>query len=147
MDEGAEIEKLDQAQHDIGWKALLNGQVSTVWKKIQHQCFLFLGKRNSGERWVRLLIKKLRDVAWDQLEHRNEVVHKKENVVTQEEAEQLNGWIREAIRIGQGLVLAGDEYLFRNITVDLTFQWTLARKKHWKRFVETAWKAYQDTNE
>jgi hypothetical protein len=74
-------------------------------------------------------------------------VHKKDNLVTQEEAEQLNGWIREAIRIGQGLVLAGDQYLFRNITVTLAFQWTLARKEHWKRFLETAWNAYQDTNE
>jgi hypothetical protein len=75
------------------------------------------------------------------------VVHNKENLVTQEEAEQLNWWIRETIRIGQGLVLAGNLYLFLNIMVDLALQWTLAKKKEWKRFVETAWKTYQDTNE
>jgi hypothetical protein len=86
------------------------------------------GKRNSGERWVRLLIKKLWDVAWYQWDHRNEVVHKTDNLVTQAEAEQLNGWIREEIRIGQGLVLTGDQYLFHNMTVDLACQWTLARK-------------------
>jgi hypothetical protein len=96
------------------------------------------GKRNSGERWVWLLIQKLWDVAWNQWEHRNEEVYKTENLVTQVEAEQLNGWIREAIRIGQGLVLAGDRYLFRNMTVDSAFQWTLVRKKYWKQFLETA---------
>jgi hypothetical protein len=88
MDEGPEIEKVDEAQHDIGWEAMLIGQVSTVWKEIHHQYFLFLGKRNSDERWaVRLFIQNLWDVEWDQWEHRNEVVYKKENyLVTQEEA-------------------------------------------------------------
>jgi hypothetical protein len=129
---------LDQEHNYIGWEALLNGQVSTVWKEIQHQYYLFLVKRNSGERWVRLLIQNLWDVACNQWEHRNEVVHKTDNLVTQAEAEQLNGWIRQAIRIGQGLVLAGDQYLFHNMTVDSAFQWTLARNKYWKQFVETA---------
>jgi hypothetical protein len=91
--------------------------------------------------WVRLLIQKLWEVAWDPWEHCNEVVHKKDNVVTQEEAEQLKGWVRKAIRIGQGLVLTGDQYLFHNITVDSAFKWTLAKKKHWKQFVEIKWKA------
>jgi hypothetical protein len=96
------------------------------------------GKRNSGERWVRLLIQKIWDVAWNQWEHIDEVVHKKENLFTQEEAEKLNVWIRKAIRIGQRLVLAGEKYLFHNMMVDSAFQWTLARKKYWKQFVETA---------
>jgi hypothetical protein len=129
---------MEQVNKYIGWEALLIGQVSTVWKEIQHQYYLFLVKSNSGERWVRLLIQKLWDVSWNQLEHRNEVVHKTNNVVTQVEAEQLNGWIHQAIRIGQRLVLAGDQYLFHNMTVDSAFQWTLARKKYWKQFVETA---------
>jgi hypothetical protein len=32
MDKGPEIQKLYQAQNDIGWEALLNGQVSALWK-------------------------------------------------------------------------------------------------------------------
>jgi hypothetical protein len=34
MEEGLEIQKMDQAQNDIGWEALLNGQVLTLWKEI-----------------------------------------------------------------------------------------------------------------
>jgi hypothetical protein len=71
---------MDQAQNDIGWEALLNGQVSLHWKEIQHQYYIFLGKRNTGERWVRLLIEKMWDVAWDQWDHRKEVVHKQDNL-------------------------------------------------------------------
>jgi hypothetical protein len=84
------------------------------------------------------LIQKLWDVAWNKWEHINEMVHKTDHLVTQAKSEQLNGWIREAIRIGQGLVLAGDQYLFHNMTVDSEFQWTLARKKYLNQFVETA---------
>jgi restriction endonuclease len=54
--EGPGIKNVDQAQNDIRWEALLYGQVSTLWKDIQHQYFLFMGKRNSGEGWVRLSI-------------------------------------------------------------------------------------------
>jgi hypothetical protein len=75
-DEGPSVQNLDQGHNYIGWSALLNGQVSTVWKEI-----LVPGKRNSGERWVRLLIKKIWYVTWNQWEHRNEVVHQTDNVM------------------------------------------------------------------
>jgi hypothetical protein len=93
-----------------------------------------------------LLTQKLWDVSWDQWEHRNEVVHNQENLVSQSETDQLHGWIREAIRTGSGLVLTGDQYLFLNLSMDSAFQSALARKKQWKRFVEMACKAYQDSN-
>jgi hypothetical protein len=35
---------MDQGHNYIGWEAPLNGNVSTVWKEIQHQYYLFLGK-------------------------------------------------------------------------------------------------------
>jgi hypothetical protein len=83
MDEEPNIQKLDQARNVISWKALLNGLVSTLWREIQHQYVLLLVKSNPGERWVRLLIQKLWDGAWDEWEHRNEVVRQKEYLVTQ----------------------------------------------------------------
>jgi hypothetical protein len=74
------------------------------------------------------------------------VVHKQYNLVSQAEAEQLNGWIHEAIQIGSGLVMGGENYLFCSILVDAAFKWTLARKKRRKRCVEQAWKSYQETH-
>jgi hypothetical protein len=66
-----EFEELDQAQNNKGWEALLYGQVSLHWKEIQHKYYIYLGKRNTGDRWVWLMIQKIWDVAWDHWEHRN----------------------------------------------------------------------------
>jgi hypothetical protein len=49
VNKGLYTQDLDQAQNDIRWEALLNGQVSTLWKCIQHQYYISLGKRNTGE--------------------------------------------------------------------------------------------------
>jgi hypothetical protein len=106
-----------------------------------------LGKWNKGVRWVRLLIHNIWDVAWDKWEHINEVVHKQDNLVSQAELEQLNGWIHEAIQIGSGMVLVGDYHLFRDISVDSAFKWTFARNKRWKQYAEQAWTYYQETHE
>jgi hypothetical protein len=121
---------LDQAQNEIGCEALLNGQVLIHWKEIQHQYYIYLGKRNTVECWVRLRIQKVWSIALDQWDHRNEVVHKQDMFIYQQaEADQLDGWIREAIWTCSGLVMEGDNYLFHNISVDAAFRWTLARKK------------------
>jgi hypothetical protein len=69
----------------------LNGQVLLHWKEIQHQYYIYLGKRNTGERWVWLLVQKNWDVSWDQRDHRNEVVHNQDNLVSQAEEEQRFG--------------------------------------------------------
>jgi hypothetical protein len=107
---------------------------------------IYLGKRNTGERWVRLLIQKIWDVSWDQWDHRNGVVHKQDNLVSQAESAQLDWWIRKAIRTGSGLLMESDNYLFRNISVEAAFRWTLARNKIWKRYVEQAWTSYQEAH-
>jgi hypothetical protein len=63
---GWEFEQFDQAQDIIEWEALLSRQVSLHWKRIKYQYYIYLGKLNTGERWVRLLTHNIWDVAWDQ---------------------------------------------------------------------------------
>jgi hypothetical protein len=43
---------------------------------------------------------KIWDVVWEQWEQRNKVVHRQEDLVTIEELEHINVWIREAFRLG-----------------------------------------------
>jgi hypothetical protein len=57
---------LERAQDTIGWDRLVFGHVSKGWKEVQQEYYAELGKRNTGERWVRLLIQKLWKTAWDQ---------------------------------------------------------------------------------
>jgi hypothetical protein len=94
-----------------------------------------------------MFLQKIWDMVWAQWDSRNEVVHNQYNLVSQAEGEQLIGWILEAMRIGSGIVLVVDNYLFHDILVVAAFNWTLARKKKWKRCLEQAWKSYQETHE
>ena len=66
----------EQAQ--LGWDAALFGFWSTAWTEAQDSYFRFLGKRNSGRRWLSLLIQQLWDTAWDLWEHRNGIFHAQE---------------------------------------------------------------------
>jgi hypothetical protein len=121
----------NEKEHRMG--GITEGGSIVTLERNTTEYYIYLGKRNTGERWVRLLIQKIWNVDWDQWDHGNEVRHKQDSLVSQPEAEQLNGWIHEVIRIGSGKVLLGNNHLFRDILVDAAFKWTLTRKKRWKR--------------
>jgi hypothetical protein len=59
---------------------------------------------------VRLLIQKLWKTAWDQLDHRNDVLHGQENMVSQAEADMMNSQIRDFFAIGSQGFLSQDRY-------------------------------------
>jgi hypothetical protein len=95
-----EIDLIQLAQDEIGWEEPLNGNMALQWKETQHQYYIALVKRNTGRRWVRLLIQKMWEVAWDQWEHHTEVVHRQENLVSMMELVNINTWIHEDFRLG-----------------------------------------------
>ena len=67
-------------QDGIGWQALLEGAPAKGWSDAQQRYYDALGRRNTGERWL-MVIQKLWDVAWDLWDHRNNVLHKKDDGV------------------------------------------------------------------
>ena len=67
-----------QEQESLGWSSMIFGFWSTAWAEAQDNYFRFLGKRNSGRRWLALLIVQLWDTAWDLWEHRNGIFHAQE---------------------------------------------------------------------
>ena len=77
------------AQDRIGWHHFLEGSLSPLWQQVQHDYLLFIGSRRSSLRWVSALICKLWDVAWDQWEHRNGILHETENEVTEHQLENV----------------------------------------------------------
>ena len=64
-----------RTQAELGWGAAIFGFWAPEWAEVQDVYFRFLGKRNSGRRWLALLIAKVWDVAWDLWEHRNGIFH------------------------------------------------------------------------
>jgi hypothetical protein len=97
---------LETAQDRTGWDRLVVGRVSKGWKEIQQEYYVELGKRNTGERWVRLLIHKLWKTAWYQWDHRNDALHRQENLVSQAEADMMNSQIRDFFAIGSQVFLS-----------------------------------------
>jgi hypothetical protein len=70
------------AQDEIGWGAMMLGNISIHWREIQHGAIL----PRSGPKILKpaldqyhMIIQKLWQVAWDEWDHRNEVLHKREN--------------------------------------------------------------------
>ena len=59
------------AQRLLGWSSALEGYWSPAWTEAQESYFRFLGRRNSGRRWLAALIVQLWNVSWDLWEHRN----------------------------------------------------------------------------
>jgi hypothetical protein len=89
-----ELQDAQDAQDDIGWDSFMFGNIYVLWQEIQAQYFQEIGKQNSGLRWTSALIHNICQVAWDQWEHRNKILHTSENLATQAEAVMIASWFQ-----------------------------------------------------
>ena len=69
------LEQAARSQAALGWEAAMFGFWAPEWVEVQDIYYRFLGKRNSGRRWLALLIAKVWEVSWDLWEHRNGIFH------------------------------------------------------------------------
>ena len=77
-------------QEHIGWNKVLEGWLAKDWREIQQRYYQLIRSRKTGKRWVTALIQKLWEIAWDLWEHRNGVLHERENAITRSMGLQLN---------------------------------------------------------
>jgi hypothetical protein len=99
---------LETTQDRRGCDGLVFGHTSKDCKEIQQGYYAEPAKRNTGELWVRLLIQKLRKTAWYQWDHRNDVLHRQEDLVSQVEANMMNSQISDFFAIGSQGFLSQD---------------------------------------
>ncbi len=99
------------SQDEIGWQFLLEGRVSNQWQGVQQQYYNWIASRKTGRRWVSLLIQKLWQVAWDQWEHRNGILHSL--LVSNANTNQRRDQIRSEHGRGPGQLPLQDHALFR----------------------------------
>jgi lipopolysaccharide biosynthesis glycosyltransferase len=90
-----DICELQEAHDDIGWDAMMVKNISILWREIQEQYYRGLAHRYSSLHWTGMLIQKLWQVAWDQLDHRNEILDQHENLVTLAEATVIAACVQE----------------------------------------------------
>jgi len=100
-------------QDSIGWYNFLLGRVSTKFQEIQGQYYLQLQQRNTGARWLKLLIVKIWEVSWDMWEHHNHILHNTLTKRKQEELSKLQEEARAQIAIGTAGLLPQDYHWLR----------------------------------
>jgi hypothetical protein len=96
-------------QEKLGWRNFLEGLPTRYWQEAQKIYFLRIGSRRSPKRWVILLIQKLWDVAWDMWEHRNGILHDKEQSII---LQNLQNDIREEFARGSDGLTHESQSLF-----------------------------------
>lgn len=84
------FQELVQQQSLIGWTRFFEGWLAEQWAWKQQHYYQIIKSSRTGRRWVIAVIEKFWNTAWVLWEHRNGVLHKKENFVTQSMIIQLN---------------------------------------------------------
>jgi hypothetical protein len=106
------LEEILGCQARIGWCRFFEGWLVREWTTAQQAYYKISKSQGSGRRWTIELVKKLWDVAWDLWEHRNNILHKMQNVVTDQSSRSLNRRVSSAFTDLQSLLLkAHDRHL------------------------------------
>ena len=124
-------------QDQLGWDSFLEGGISKYWQQAQEYYLEFTKSPRTSKRWTTSLIQKLFNVAWDQWDHRNAILHNTENKFDQAESIKVDAAIREEFRIGKNALPRADHGLFRAGATRILAR-TLTNKQRWLYFVATA---------
>ena len=130
-----------QEQSLIGWHAFLEGRASKLWASVQQGHYESLGKRNTGHRWLSLLIRKLLDVAWDQWEHRCGQVHQREETAHDQSIRQA---VEDALREGPEQLTGRDRKYFQ--FPDRVRALSTSKKAGWLANVDAAFRRLEFRN-
>jgi hypothetical protein len=93
-----------ELQDIIGAQQFFEGWVHEGWERLQVNHYSIIHSRQSGKRWIIVLITKLWEIAWDLWDFRNTVYHQHSNQATQEDTTVLNQQVKD---ISYKLTLTG----------------------------------------
>ena len=62
-----------RTQTPIGWQYMIDGFLSSHWASTQQKYFEWLGRRQTGRRWVSKLLKQLWNLSWVMWRHRQDI--------------------------------------------------------------------------
>jgi hypothetical protein len=79
------IQDLQHRQTRIGWHGFFEGWLVPEWTEVQQAYYKTIKSLRTGKRWTVALIKKMWEIMWDLWEHRNGVLHEKDNAVLRSE--------------------------------------------------------------
>jgi Reverse transcriptase (RNA-dependent DNA polymerase) len=136
------IQQLFEQQDKVGWRVFLEGCVVLDWAAVQQDYYTRIVSRKTGKRWVTELIQKLWQVAWDQWEHRNGILHKKEERKVHELlSRETDRALRTEYTRGMDGLPSNNAHFFSKTLLEL-LKADLQSKRLWVANVRTARKHY-----
>ena len=121
----------------MGWDAFLEGSISKAWRQAQEYYLAFSKSPRTSKRWTSALIQKVFEVAWDQWEHRNGILHDVDNKFDKATELRVNREIQNQFRIGKASLPRADHGLFHAGAQRILAR-SLKSKQNWLHFVSTA---------
>lgn len=116
---------------------MLEGWASFEWSIAQQEYYKLIGSLKSGKRWMIALIKKLWLIAWDMWEHRNGILHEKENTQVMTQERHLNNKVAKLYSDAiQFLSLSEDSYML-SIPISQLLQKPILYIKTWLETAQT----------
>lgn len=127
-------------QDEIGWKNMMEGLPSKKWQIIQNKYYQSIQSQKSGRRWILSVFKLLANMAWDQWEHRNAILHKHDQPRHQRALQLLHQEILAELAKGSRGLNIHDQYHF-NVSFLTLRSKSLDYIKAWLLNVQAARKA------
>ena len=124
-------------QLSIGWENFLRGFVTTTWCEAQHNYFLHLQSKKTGQRWLTALIQKLWAISWDMWRFHNGILHSNSTNTPTNFTFLLSSAILHEINHGHRLLPPSCTYLFSRSSSSL-LKGTINSQKLW---LATVWSA------
>jgi hypothetical protein len=120
------------AQSTIGWRPLLYGFAAKHWQILQRHHLLAIRSRKSSRRWTIAWLRQLMQVAWDQWDHRNYILHNTQTPAKLREQAVLDGFIADQFTAGLSTLLPADRHwLTRHSALHIVTTYSNESKQQW----------------
>lgn len=109
------------------------------WAKIQATHFEHIGSRRCPKQWTAQLAEKLINIIYDMWSHRNEVLHKADNIVTEKIHKELNSTIKTIFSQlpNMRLLSEAERRFFKFSTSQKVQELQMHRKRQWIKKAES----------
>jgi len=107
-----QFQELLQDQQKVGWRRFFEGWLVCSWAEKQQRYYTLLRSGKTGRRWAGAIVVKLWNIAWDMWEHRNGILHERENLVVRAMQHHLNAKVtRVYLNLSSRLLRHTDRHL------------------------------------
>ena len=131
------LSEAQSLQSIIGWEPFLRGFPAKAWSSSQHCHYQHLNSKQTGQRWLTELIKKMWAISWDMWRFRNGVLHSQSTDTPTNLTFLITSSILRELNHGHRLLPPNCAYLFAS-DASTILKATINSKKLW---LATVWSA------